>query len=105
MQKRQYQLVRRREAQKDLLALLSVEKWEESLRSYAASREKMFPSAVTSLSMNGRGYPTNMNKRTQRPRSAPPVMRRSSTSGGSNIINSKVRICLLSFHLSLLRRG
>ena len=89
MQKRQYQLVRRREAQKDLLALLSVEKWDDSLRSYAASREKIFPSVNTSLSMSGhgRGFPISMNKRTRRPRSAPPVMRRSSISGTSNIIN------------------
>ena len=108
LQKRQHQLVRRREAQKDLLSLLSVEKWDDSLRNYSPSAEKVFSAPVVAVlglgGMGGGGAGSGANmrltgggggagggKRTQRPRSAPPIMRRANIIHASSMSNSKVR--------------
>ena len=95
VQKRQHQLTRRREAQKDLLYLLSVEKWDDSLRNYIPTNEKVFPTQTASAMLLHSAYQPAPSKRTQRPRSAPPSMRRASNSNSqsqsqSNISSSAV---------------
>lgn len=69
-----FQLERRHESYKDLLSLLSVEKWDEGLRNYGSNSNTVHTHVSRS------GITPSGNKRNQRPRSAPPSRRPSSAS-------------------------
>ena len=87
------QLLRRREAHKDLLSMLSVEKWDNSLRVYGSRTDKPQTSGgmMTHLSntghiLHGPNSPYRVSRRPQRPLSAPPVMRRSNSTVAAKLL-------------------